>query len=281
MVTATIAEQDYQPIIERALAEDQALHDITSQGCVPTDYQTSLTMVGRGDLCVAGLPVVAAVFHTVNPAIQIVPMVIEGQHCQAGQGLVRVIGPARDLLAAERVALNLLQFMSAIASHTARLCGEISHTGTKLRDTRKTVPGLRHLSKYAVRVGGGVNHRFSLADGVLIKDNHLVMNGGSIERTILAMRAATTLPIQLECDTLDQVAAALTVGVDQILLDNMAPDLLREAVALVAGRIPLEASGGIGLHNIRAVAETGVDFISAGCITQSPPAIDMGLDWQD
>ena len=277
----TLSIQDYTDIIDRALAEDHAGHDITSLGCVAAEYYTNLVMVGRTALCVAGLPVVAAVFQRLDPAVMVENLVAEAENCLPGRPLVRIMGRAHSLLAAERVALNMLQFMSSIATHTARLCTEINHTSARLRDTRKTIPGLRSLSKYAVTVGGGVNHRFSLGDGVLIKDNHLAMNNGSMARTVAAMRAATTLPIQVECDTLVQVIAALEVGVDQILLDNMPPDLLRQAVILVNGRVPLEASGGMGLHNIRAVAETGVDFISAGCITQSPPAVDIGLDWQE
>jgi len=277
----TLSIQDYTDIIDRALAEDHASHDITSLGCVAAEYYTNLVMVGRTALCVAGLPVVAAVFQRLDPAVMVENLVDEAENCLPGQPLVRITGRAHSLLAAERVALNMLQFMSSISTHTARLCTEINHTSARLRDTRKTIPGLRSLSKYAVTVGGGVNHRFSLGDGVLIKDNHLAMNNGSMARTVAAMRAATTLPIQVECDTLVQVIAALEVGVDQILLDNMSPDLLRQAVILVNGRVPLEASGGMGLHNIRAVAETGVDFISAGCITQSPPAVDIGLDWQE
>jgi nicotinate-nucleotide pyrophosphorylase (carboxylating) len=277
----TLSIQDYTDIIDRALAEDHADQDITSLGCVAAEYYTNLVMIGRTALCVAGLPVVAAVFQRLDPAVMVENLIAEAENCLPGQPLVRVTGRAHSLLAAERVALNMLQFMSSIATHTARLCAEISHTSARLRDTRKTIPGLRSLSKYAVTVGGGVNHRFSLGDGVLIKDNHLAMNNGSMAQTVAAMRAATTLPIQVECDTLVQVMAALDAGVDQILLDNMSPDLLRQAVILVNGRVPLEASGGMGLHNIRAVAETGVDFISAGCITQSPPAVDIGLDWQE
>lgn len=270
---------EYADWVRAALAEDRADHDVTSHGCIAPDRMATLDMVCRSDVCLAGGELAAFAFSLMDPAVEVAHLPADGVLIPAGGLVMRVTGRARALLGAERVALNILHVMGAIATHTMRMCAEISHTKTKLRDTRKTIPGLRALSKYAVRMGGGTNHRFSLGDAVLVKDNHIALHGGDIQSVIQSLRATTTLPIQIECDTLAQLEQALISGADQVLLDNMAPDMLRQAVVMTKGRIPLEASGGIGLHNIRAVAETGVDFVSAGCITQFTPAIDIGLDW--
>jgi nicotinate-nucleotide pyrophosphorylase (carboxylating) len=193
--------------------------------------------------------------------------------------LMRLDGHARAMLAAERSALNTLQHMSGIATLTRRYADAIAGTGAVLLDTRKTVPGMRLLDKYAARMGGAQNHRMRLDDGVLIKDNHVAVRGGVAAAVEAAVAAGTGLQVQVEVDRLEQIEPALAAGADRLLLDNMQPDMLRDAVRLVAGRVPLEASGGVNLETIRAIAETGVDFISVGRITQSAPAVDIGLDY--
>jgi nicotinate-nucleotide pyrophosphorylase (carboxylating) len=192
--------------------------------------------------------------------------------------LAEMEGPARGLLTAERTALNLLQLLSGIATLTSQYVERIRGTGCTLLDTRKTIPGLRRLSKYATRCGGAANHRMGLYDGVLIKDNHIAVCGG-VGEAVRRAKAQGRPNIEAECDTLDQVAEAVEAGADIVLLDNMGPDILRRAVAIVAGRAKTEASGGVTLDTIRAIAETGVDFVSVGRITQSAPAVDIGLDW--
>jgi nicotinate-nucleotide pyrophosphorylase (carboxylating) len=193
--------------------------------------------------------------------------------------LCRIEAPARALLTAERPTLNILQHLSGIATLTRQYVDMIDGTSATLLDTRKTTPGLRMLEKYAVTMGGGKNHRIGLFDAVLIKDNHIALAGG-VTQAVQAARAGTDLQIEVECDTLVQVQEALDAGADMLLLDNMGPDMLREAIALVGGRIPLEASGGINLNTIRPIAETGVDYISVGRITQSAPAMDIGMDFE-
>lgn len=274
-----IEPEIYVPLIARALAEDHAQHDVTSAGCIDAGKSASLNIVGRQDLVLAGRDIALAVFRIMVPDLGAEIFFADGDAVPAGRTIMRLTGSARGLLGAERVALNTLQFMSAIATHTRAMVDEISHTRARFRDTRKTVPGMRILSKYAVRAGGGTNHRFSLADAVLIKDNHIALNGGSVRDCIQSIRATTSLPIQIECDTLDQLQTAIEAGADQILLDNMSLQQLSAAVRLVQGTVPLEASGGVTLQTIRKIAETGVDYISAGCVTQAPPAVDIGLDW--
>jgi nicotinate-nucleotide pyrophosphorylase (carboxylating) len=193
--------------------------------------------------------------------------------------LMRLGGNALMMLAAERSALNTLQHLSGIATLTRAYVDAIAGTGATLLDTRKTVPGLRLLAKYAARMGGAENHRMRMDDGVLIKDNHVAVCGGVAEAVRAAKSAGLTLPVQVEVDSIDQIESALGAGADRLLLDNMSPDMLREAVNLVAGRVPCEASGGVRLDTVRAIAETGVNFISVGRITQSAPAVDIGLDY--
>jgi nicotinate-nucleotide pyrophosphorylase (carboxylating) len=203
----------------------------------------------------------------------------DGEAVTAGTILMTIDGDARALLTAERSALNTLQHLSGIATLTRRFVEAIAGTGATLLDTRKTIPGLRVLEKYAARMGGAQNHRMRLDDGLLIKDNHVALCGGVAEAVRRAKAAQTGLPIQVEVDSIAQIEPALAAGADRLLLDNMAPAMLREAVALVAGRAPLEASGGVNLGNIREIAETGVEFVSVGRITQSAPAVDIGLDY--
>jgi nicotinate-nucleotide pyrophosphorylase (carboxylating) len=266
-------------IVERALAEDLGFGDLTSQLVIPEDARAQLELNAREDLVLAGAEVAAAVFLRCDPQCRVSLRARDGDRLQAGASLGRVEGRARALLSAERTALNFLQHLSGIATLTAQYVSRIAGTRAVLLDTRKTTPGVRALEKHAVRMGGARNHRMRLDDGVLIKDNH-ISTCGSIAAAVERARAAAPLltRIEVECDTLEQVGEALAAKADVILLDNMGLQDLRRAVALAAGRVPLEASGGVRLDNIRDIAETGVDFISVGRITQSAPAVDIGAD---
>jgi nicotinate-nucleotide pyrophosphorylase (carboxylating) len=270
--------EDARRVIAAALAEDVGPGDITSGTVIPADLRFKGVMQARHAMVVAGLPVAAEAFHMVSPQARFAARVADGQHVAPGTVLAEIEGPARGLLTAERTALNLLQMMSGIATLTAQYAALVEGTGCTLLDTRKTIPGLRRLSKYATLCGGAKNHRMGLYDGVLIKDNHIAVCGG-VGAAVRAAKQADLPNIEAECDTLDQVAEAVEAGADIVLLDNMGPDQLRAAVALVAGRCRTEASGGVNLDTIRAIAETGVDFVSVGRITQSAPAVDIGLDW--
>jgi len=265
--------------IESALAEDVGAGDITSDTVIPADLRFSGAMVARQELVVAGLDFVRDVVRRLAPTARVVTEVADGDRVEAGRVLCTIDGPARGLLTAERTALNLLQHLSGIATATRAYADLIAGTGCTLLDTRKTIPGLRHLAKYASRLGGAVNHRIGLYDAVLIKDNHVAVCGG-VGEAVRRCRAAGLPAIEVECDRLEQVAEAVEAGPDTILLDNMTLPMLREAVRLVAGRCRLEASGGVTRDTIRAIAETGVDYVSVGRITQSAPAVDIGLDWR-
>ncbi len=234
-------------------------------------------MVSRQDIVVAGMPVALEAFHRLAPEADISTEVTDGDAIKAGTVMARLQGPAAGLLSAERTALNFLQTLSGIATLTRAYVERIDATGAVLLDTRKTIPGLRVLSKYATYMGGATNHRMRLDDGVLIKDNHIAVAGSAGEATKRAKDAGLSA-IQVECDTIEQLRQAIDAGADRVLLDNMSLDMLSEAVAMTAGRIPLEASGGVTLDTIRAIAETGVDFISVGAITMSAPSVDIGLD---
>jgi nicotinate-nucleotide pyrophosphorylase (carboxylating) len=236
-------------------------------------------MHARQAMTLAGLEVAAAFFRALDDKVAIVLLATDGEAVAAGAILMRLDGNARAMLAAERSALNTLQHLSGIATLTRRYADAIAGTGAALLDTRKTIPGLRALDKYAARMGGAHNHRMRLDDGVLIKDNHVAVCGGVAEAVRRAKAAASGLQVQVEVDRIDQIEPALGAGADRLLLDNMDPAMLREAVRLVAGRVPLEASGGVILETIRSLGETGVDFISVGRITQSAPAVDIGLDY--
>lgn len=252
--------------------------DITSATVIPASLHFKGVMQARHAMVVAGLPVAAEVFRLVVPEARFTPRVADGDPVTAGTVLAEMEGPARGLLTAERTALNLLQLMSGIATLTRQYADRIAGTGCTLLDTRKTIPGLRKLSKYATVCGGAKNHRMGLYDGVLIKDNHIAVCGG-VGAAVRAAKAAGLPNVEAECDTLEQVAEAVAAGADIVLLDNMGPDLLTRAVAVVGGRAKTEASGGVNLDTIRAIAETGVDYVSVGRITQSAPAVDIGLDW--
>jgi nicotinate-nucleotide pyrophosphorylase (carboxylating) len=265
-----------------ALEEDKAFDDVTTLAVVPANARASAVMVARTAGVIAGLPLTAMVFEVLDPATQCHALASDGTRVRAGDAILEIEGTARAVLSAERVALNFAQRLSGIATLTARYVDAVRGTRAKILDTRKTTPLFRALEKYAVRCGGGTNHRADLAAAVLIKDNHLAMLGGDIA---LAMRRAREhaelgMIVEVECDTREQVARALDAGADAILLDNMSPREMSSCVALVGGAAIVEASGGISLESVRAVAETGVDWISVGALTHSVPALDLALDFR-
>jgi nicotinate-nucleotide pyrophosphorylase (carboxylating) len=266
--------------VQRVLAEDLGSGgDVTSEATIEADARFTAEMACRQPIVVAGLEIAEAFFRTLDPDIAIETLIGDGALAETAAVLMRLTGNARAMLSAERSALNTLQHLSGIATLTRRYVDAIAGTGAVLLDTRKTIPGLRVLEKYAARMGGAQNHRMRLDDGVLIKDNHIAVCGGVAEAVRRAKAGNTGLQVQVEVDRIDQIEPALAAGADRLLLDNMAPPFLREAVALVAGRVPLEASGGVTLETIRGIAETGVDYISVGRITQSAAAVDIGLDY--
>jgi len=269
-----------QEIVRRALQEDLGTGDITSEATIPAGLEAEAVVAAREPGVLAGLPAALEVFTQVDPGLTLRPEAADGQRLQAGSRVLYLSGKARSLLAGERVALNFLQRMSGIATATSRLVTLVEGTGARVVDTRKTAPGLRLLDKYAVRQGGGSNHRFGLYDAVLIKDNHVMAAGGvgAAVRSARA-RAGHMVKIEVEVDTLDQLEEALEAGADLVLLDNMPPETLREAVRRTAGRAALEASGGIDEATIRSVAESGVQMISVGALTHSVKALDLALDF--
>ena len=271
---------DIEDFVRRVFAEDLGEgEDVTSNATIAADARFTAEMNCREQIVVAGLDIAAGFFRALDPEIEIQQPVADGERVERGTILMRMSGNARAMLTAERSALNTLQHLSGIATLTRRYVDAIEGTGAVLLDTRKTIPGLRTLEKYAVRMGGGQNHRMRLDDGVLIKDNHVAVCGGVAEAVRRAKAANTGLQIQVEVDRIDQIEPALAAGADRLLLDNMPPPVLREAVAVVAGRVPLEASGGVNLDTIHGIAETGVNYISLGRITQSAPAVDIGMDY--
>ena len=268
-----------EELIGPFLREDIGFVDLTSTIMIDATTDGTFDVNAREDIVVAGLDVAGAVFRRCEPNCKYEPHVKDGDHVKDGTTLARVSGKARGLLTAERTALNVLQHLSGIATLTSKYVKEIEGTNATLIDTRKTTPGLRALEKHAVTCGGGRNHRLALDGGVLVKDNHIAVCGGL---TAAIQRAKSQVPtltkVQVECDNLDQVKEALKAGAESLLLDNMSPDTMRQAVELVQGQITLEASGGITLDTVRAKAESGVDLISTGKITQSAPSVDIGLD---
>ncbi|MDW7773058.1 MAG: carboxylating nicotinate-nucleotide diphosphorylase [Desulfobulbaceae bacterium] len=268
--------------IRRFLAEDIGQGDITSDAIFTGSQIRMARLVTREPLVAAGMETVAAkVFQVLNPGIKIEFAAIDGLRAKAGEELLRLRGPVLDLLQGERVALNLVQRLCGIATLTRKYVDKVAGLNVSITDTRKTTPGLRMLEKYAVRVGGGRNHRFNLADGVLIKDNHIAACG-SITEAVRKIRAAVshTVRIEVEAENIAQVHECLECGVDIIMLDNMSPAAMKEAVGLVNGRALVEASGGVDLDTVRPVAETGVDLISVGRLTHSAPACDISMDMQ-
>lgn len=265
-------------IIERALTEDIGPGDVTSEAAIPVGSTSTAEILAKQDLVLAGLDVSLEVFHFLDAAIQFTRFAEDGDRIKSGKVIARVSGSTRVLLAGERVALNLLQHMSGIATLTSKYVEQLKGLNAQALDTRKTLPGLRQLEKYAVRMGGGTNHRFGLYDGVLIKDNH-IKAGGSITKAIESARknAHHLLKIEVETKTLDEVREALAAKADIIMLDNMPLDIIREAVKLINGQVLVEASGNVTFETIREIGKTGVDFISSGSLTHSAPAADISM----
>ncbi|MEH3047981.1 carboxylating nicotinate-nucleotide diphosphorylase [Sphingomonas adhaesiva] len=272
---------DLGAFVAATLAEDLGESgDVTSAAVIPADARFTAVMDSRDAVTVCGLEIAAAFFRALDAQAVIEPIARDGDRVAPGSDLMRVTGNARALLTAERSALNTVQHLSGIATLTRRYVDRIEGTGATLLDTRKTIPGLRRLEKYATRTGGARNHRMGLWDAAMIKDNHVAVAGGVGPAAALA-KAAGIADIIVEVDRVDQIAPAIAAGATHLLLDNMPPAVLREAVALVAGRVPTEASGGVTLDTIRGIAETGVTFVSVGRITQSAPASDIGLDFAE
>lgn len=269
-----------EPIVRAALLEDLGrAGDVTTDSIIPADAQATVQLVSREPGVIAGLPLADLAWRLVDPAITVTVHLPDGSRVQPGSVIATASGPARGLLTGERVALNFLGHLSGVATGTATIADAIAHTRAWVVDTRKTIPGLRALQKYAVRCGGGANHRFGLDDAVLIKDNHIAVAGG-IRPAVEAARANAghLVKIEVEVDSLAMLAELLEVGADVVLLDNMAPLLLREAVAMVQGRMITEASGRITPETAVPVAEAGVDLISVGWLTHSARVLDIGLD---
>ena len=267
--------------IRSFLAEDIGRGDLTSESIFDKGEVGRARIVARESFVVAGGDSVAVeVFLVQNPAIVVEGLVTDGARVGEGDILFTVSGPVVDLLKAERVALNLLQRLSGIATFTAQFVEQVQSCPVRITDTRKTTPGLRMLEKYAVQVGGGYNHRFNLADGILVKDNHIAACGSITKAvTLLRRKIPHTLRIEVETDTLEQVHECLTCGVDIIMLDNMNPAMMKEAVRIVDHRALVEASGGVTLESVLAVARSGVDIVSIGALTHSAPSCDIGMDW--
>jgi nicotinate-nucleotide pyrophosphorylase (carboxylating) len=285
LLMVILSSDEIRRHLQAALAEDIGDGDVTSLATVPEGLTVSAALVAREALVVAGLALAEAAFLERGAGVRVTLLTADGSRANAGQALMRVDGSARAILSAERVALNYLQRLSGVATLTSRYVEAIRGTRARILDTRKTTPGCRRLEKYAVACGGGHNHRAGLFDQILIKDNHLMAlrneKPDAVTAAIARARQAfPNLKVEVEADTLDQVAQALAAGADVILLDNMPPAQLRAAVNLVGGGAQLEASGGILLQTVRTVAETGVDFISVGALTHSAPAMDIGLDFE-
>lgn len=279
-MTFSLDHFDLDGFVRSTLAEDLGpdARDVTSESVIPADARFAGVMDSRDAIIVAGLPIAEAFFRHLDPDVEIEQLVQDGDSVPKGTDLLCLKGKARAMLTAERSALNTVQHLSGIATMTRAYVDAIAGTGCTLLDTRKTIPGLRVLEKYAVRMAGAKNHRMGLWDAAMIKDNHVAVAGGVAE-AVKRARDAGVEQIILEVDRIDQIEPGLAAGATHLLLDNMGPDLLREAVALVAGRVPTESSGGVTLETIRARAETGVTYISVGRLTQSAPAADIGLDF--
>jgi nicotinate-nucleotide pyrophosphorylase (carboxylating) len=276
-----LTKKDLATIVAAALEEDDTRHDITTAATVKSNRRVRCRLVARQAGVIAGLPLACEAFEQLDSAVTMRVEHPDGSHLAAQTSVMFLSGNAHGLLSAERVALNFMQRLSGIATLTARYVDAISGTGAHILDTRKTTPLLRRLEKYAVRAGGGLNHRMDLASAVLIKDNHLAAVDGDIALAVTRARAVAPqgIKVEVECDTLEQVRAAIDAGVDIILLDNMQLMELREAVKLVGGSAVTEASGGVTLDTVRLIAETGVDWISVGALTHSAPALDLALDF--
>lgn len=267
---------DIEGFLAAALVEDIGEGDVTSNSTIPADAVARFAMNARQELVVAGASFLPALFKLIDPSVAVEILAEEGEKLQPGATIARLSGNARALLAGERTALNLVQQLSGVATLTRRYVDAVEGTNARITDTRKTIPGLRHLQKYAVTCGGGKNHRMGLYDAVLIKDNHIAVAGG-VTAAVKAAKASK-LPIEVECDTLAQVDDAVKAGADIILLDNMTNDQLRDAVKRIGAKALVEASGNVSLETVRGIAETGVDLISVGKLTHSAIAVDIGLD---
>ncbi len=291
-ITASVAPEsleipraELQRIVTTALTEDIGSGDITTDNLVPAQTLARAAVVYRSAGVVCGIRVLAAVFHAIDDRVAVEQLVPDGVEVARGATVAVVRGSARSILKGERVALNFVQRMAGIATATARYVEAVGDLPVHVIDTRKTTPGLRVLERYAVRVGGGRNHRFNLSDGALVKDNHLValrnQGIGTVEALrLLRDRIPHTVRVQVEVDRLDQIPEMLEAGVDAILFDNMTPEQVREAVRMVAGRAVTEVSGGVRLETVRAYAEAGIDVVSSGALTHSTPALDVGLDFE-
>lgn len=280
----TLTADEIRDAVCQALTEDVGSGDVTTLATVPADTTARAVMVAREPLTLAGVALAREAFHQLSSSLMLRLASADGCSLQKGDVILEVSGSAHAILTAERVALNFVQRLSGIATMTARFVAAIGGTRAAILDTRKTTPGLRRLEKYAVACGGGSNHRLGLFDMVLIKDNHLAALRDAAPNAIAAAvararRQYPALQVEVEADTLEQVRQAAEAGADFILLDNMSPALLREAVAAISGRAKTEASGGVNLQNVRAIAETGVDFISVGALTHSARAVDIALDF--
>ncbi|WP_262691020.1 carboxylating nicotinate-nucleotide diphosphorylase [Kordiimonas aestuarii] len=273
-----LSGEEVDTFIDIAFAEDIGDGDITCATVIPAEARLTAIMNARETMVIAGVPLVGPIFRRLDPECKIVCHVRDGDKVTPGTEIVTIKGKARALLTAERTALNIVQHLSGIATLTRQYVDRIDGTGATLLDTRKTIPGLRKLGKYATNMGGAKNHRMGLFDAVMIKDNHIAV-AGSVAAAVAGAQAAGRQDVQVECDTLEQVREALKAGADSLLLDNMPPGTLREALTIVNGKVPCEASGGVSLNTIRAIAESGVDYISVGRLTQSAPAVDIGLDF--
>lgn len=278
-MTFTLPDFDLDSFISATLAEDLGKGgDITSAATIPVDAMFEGVMASREAVSVAGLPLAEAFFRKLDPAVEIKLLAEDGSRVAKGGELMRLRGKARAMLTAERSALNTVQHLTGIATMTRAYVDAIMGTGATLLDTRKTIPGLRVIEKYAVRMGGGTNHRMRLDDAAMIKDNHVAV-AGDIAEAVRRAVAAGIERIIVEVDRVDQIEPALAAGATHLLLDNMDPPTLRGAVTLIGGRVPTEASGGVRLDTIKAIAQTGVTYISVGRLTQSAPAADIGLDF--
>ena len=270
-----------EPLVRQALAEDLGrAGDITTDAIIPADAAVRAVIAAREPGVVAGLIAADLAFRLIDAGVRLGPRAPDGAQVAKGDVIAELTGPARAILTAERVALNFMGHLSGVATATHHLVSRITGTKARIICTRKTTPGLRVLEKYAVRCGGGLNHRFGLDDAVLVKDNHIAAAGG-IDAVVAALRGrlGPTVKIEIEVDTLQQLETALALGIDAILLDNMPPEMMARAVAITKGRAKLEASGGVTLERVRAIAESGVDYISSGAITHSAKSLDLGLDF--
>jgi len=268
-------------LVRSALEEDQAFNDVTTIATVLSSRRARAALVARQHGCIAGVSLALEAFRLLDPKISMRVDAEDGTRVEKGSTILYMTGHARGLLSAERTALNFMQRLSGIATLTAKYVDAVKGTKARILDTRKTTPGWRRLEKYAVRAGGGVNHRLDLARAVLIKDNHLKAVDGDVGVAVRRVRdlAPPGAKVEVECDSIEQVRAAIDAGADEVLVDNMSLDAIREAVGMAQGRVTVEASGGVTLDTVRHIAETGVDYISVGALTHSPPAMNMALDF--